>query len=302
MGGSSSCSCTNQSDTINEIKDTLYNQADTIDNIRNYLNNQCQIFHSANDNISKNNELYNKKKSENNKKLNEINVQFSSFTNINTSLKNDIELLYRNIDSNIQKNEEYINNINNLKKDITSNSYSIPYLQDLLLQTYSSFYDAINIENKSLDSNKDLRKENYSIDKSLYFYKEDKIIFYKNINTFLFYLYFVLIIILLVIVFKYRNQLELLKMKYFRVFLVILIVYPFFILRFQNLFFNLFNNYIYLNISDDYDNNEYRNIVGTSSSNNLIDSLNDKKTMFINFYKYLKNYFDKYMNYYLHSV
>jgi len=299
----SNCSCINESKKIKELKDYLYDQANKLPEyekdiymLQNFIDN---FINPINDNINKNNKLYNDIEIENNEKLNDIDVQISNLKNINTNLKNEIELLHNNINNNIKKNEE---KINILKKDIILNSNSLPYLQESLLQSYSSFYDSKNIENKSLESNKDIQKENNSIDKSIYFYKKDKITFYKNINTFLFYLYFVLIIILLVIVFKYRNKLELLKMNYFRVFLVILIVYPFFILRFQNLFFNLFNNYIYLNISHDYDNHEYKNIIGTSSSNNLLDSLNDKQTMFINFYKYLKNYYDKYMNYYLHSV
>ena len=178
------------------------------------------------------------------------------------------------------------------------NSYSISYIENLLLQSYSSIYDAVVGENNSINNNTELRLNNFSIDQSLYLYKLDKIQFYKNINTFLFYFYFIFLIIFIILIFNYNTKNNLIKLVFFRVFIIILILYPFFILRFENLFYVSFNNLIYLNITSDYDNNEYKEINHLSNGNSLFGNIGSFKNMFDTIYYYyykISNYIINFM-------
>lgn len=118
---------------------------------------------------------------------NNIDVKQENNKRIFLEIKKNIEILTNKINSN----NNTIDKINDSKQDLLKNSYSISYIENLLLQSYSSIYDAIVGENNSINNNTELRLNNFSIDQSLYLYKLDKIQFYKNINTFLFYFYFI---------------------------------------------------------------------------------------------------------------
>jgi len=151
---------------------------------------------------------------------------------------------YGSIDDLINTHDSQIKDINIIKGNIVNQSYSVSFFENLLIQSYKHLYDAIYTENKVLLNNKSIKFDMYSTDNSRYLYEIDKVKFYENINTFLFYFYYLLIIIFLVVVLKYNYTSILLKLTFFRIFAVLLILYPLFILRIQDYIYKLFG-YLY---------------------------------------------------------
>lgn len=221
---------------------------------------------------------------------------------INIGKINSIENKLATLDQSISSNNQIINKINTSKLDLLKNSYNISYMENLLMQSYSSIFDAVFGQNSSLNNNSKLRLDNYSVDQSIYLYKLDKIQFYKNINTFLFYLYYICIILFIVIALKYNTQSLLIKLTFFRIFVIILILYPLFILRFEDLFYYFFHNLIYLRFSIDNDNIESKSLNFVSNGQNFSDNLKNFEDMLKNTYNNYYGYFSKLSNYLLNVV
>jgi hypothetical protein len=164
------------------------------------------------------------------------------------NLVKDIKKNYGDISNNIFNNDEKIKNINKIKGNITNQSYSVSFFENLLLVSYKELYDAVYTENNVLLNNKSIKSDNYSTDNTRYLYETDKIKYYENINTFLFYFYYLLIIILIFVIFKFNNTIILIKLTFFRIFVLLLILYPLFILRFQDFIYKIFS-YLSKNIN-----------------------------------------------------
>jgi len=155
------------------------------------------------------------------------------------SLVNHINNNYENINVSLENNKIKTNNINKTKGNIISQSHSISFFENLLIQSYKELYDAIYIENNVILNNDNMKKNTYSTDNSYYDYGTNKITFYKNINTFLFYFYYLLILIVIIIILLYNSEL-LTVFSIFHIFLLILILYPLYVLRFQNNIYSIF--------------------------------------------------------------
>jgi hypothetical protein len=160
------------------------------------------------------------------------------------SLTQKIKEKYGDINLNILNNDKKITDINKVKGDITNKSYSVSFFENLLLQSYLALYEAVKVENHVLINNKNIKTDAYSTDNTKYIYETDKSKYYENINTFLFYFYYLLIIILMFVIFKFNDTNIFFKLTFFPIFAIILILYPLFILKFQNYIHNLFS-YIY---------------------------------------------------------
>ena len=93
--------------------------------------------------------------------------------------------------------DEANKNVNEHKKEILNKSYTIAYFENLMMLAYKEIYDAIVSENYSIDNNTKMRSDNYSIDKTTIIYQNEKIQFYKSINTFLFYTYYMFLLIII---------------------------------------------------------------------------------------------------------
>lgn len=292
-GGSSSCPYTNQGQTIGDIKDEINkNMAQYNDNKysvyydinNNYFPNLSKLYGDRNGDIFNKYPtitgenivtltLYN---GSNSYKIQELRFKSTNpgcieqIHNLNTKYEGQIKELntiinglisqikdkYGNIDSLIASHDLKIENINEIKGNIVNQSYSVSFFENLLIQSYKQLYDAIYTENKVLLNNKSIKFDMYSTDNSRYLYEIDKIKFYENINTFLFYFYYLLIIIFLIVVLKFNDTSMLLKLTFFRVFAVLLILYPLFILRIQDYIYKLFGYLYSFHIFDIHVKNE----------------------------------------------
>jgi hypothetical protein len=181
-------------------------------------------------------------------KIHNLNTKYEGeIKDLNTKkdgLLTEINKKYGSINPLIASHDSTIKDINVIKGNIVNQSYSVSFFENLLIQSYKELYDAIYTENKVLLNNKSIKFDMYSTDNSRYLYEIDKIKFYENINTFLFYFYYLLIIIFLVVVLKYNYTSMLIKLTFFRIFAVLLILYPLFILRIQDYIYKLFG-YLY---------------------------------------------------------
>uniref|UniRef100_A0A6C0HUS1 Uncharacterized protein n=1 Tax=viral metagenome TaxID=1070528 RepID=A0A6C0HUS1_9ZZZZ len=282
MGPSSSCSYTNQGQTIGDIKNEINNNMVQYNDNRysvyydinnNYFPNLSKLYGDNNDSniinkyptITDGNKvtltLYN---GSNSYKVEELRFKSSNpgiiekIHDLNTNYEGQIKELNKTINNLLTKiNDKYgsinpliashdskIKDINTIKGNIINQSYSVSFFENLLIESYKHLYDAINTENKVLLNNKSIKFDMYSTDNSRYLYEIDKVKFYENINTFLFYFYYLLIIIFLIVVLKYNYSSMLVKLTFFRIFAVLLILYPLFILRIQDYIYKLFG-YLY---------------------------------------------------------
>jgi hypothetical protein len=152
---------------------------------------------------------------------------------------NDINVSYNNINTSITASIFANEQIDMNKNEIFAKSNSIAYFENLMLLAYKEVYDAVGLENKALRDNRDMRSDNYSIDQSAFVYQSGRTNFYKNINTFLFYLYYIFVIVLVIVILKFNDNNMLTKLTLFRLFVVLLILYPLFISRFQQFIYDL---------------------------------------------------------------
>lgn len=165
------------------------------------------------------------------------------------TLTNEIIELYGAIGNSILVNDVLTDKINANKKSILEKSYSISFFENLLLAAYAQIFSAVNAQNNAIDNNYGTRADMYSTDNSTYVYQQNRISFYKNLNTGLFYTYYVLIILLIYVILRLnQNTSILVKLTLFRVFVVILILFPLVGLVYQRFIYKLFH-YFYDRIS-----------------------------------------------------
>ena len=153
-----------------------------------------------------------------------------------TGIQND----YSNINSYITKNDKDAILSNNNNIDMQRASFSIAYLEYLLIDAYKQIYRSVYFENVSVSDGLPLRFDNNINQFSINNYQTQRIQFYKDINTFLFYFYYVMIIVLVIVVLKFNSTTLLIKLTLFRVFAILLILYPLFIIHFQNFIYTFF--------------------------------------------------------------
>jgi len=170
-------------------------------------------------------------------KVNELDRINNDITTLNDNILNhehNIESDYEIINTEITENDKKIIDSNKARTDINRASFSIAYLEKLLLSSYNLIYRAIHYENSSIDNGKNDRENNNANNLSNDVYQTDRVNFYKNINTFLFYFYYLMIIALVIVVLKFNESSLLIKLTFFRVFAILLILYPIFIIPFQD--------------------------------------------------------------------
>jgi hypothetical protein len=167
-------------------------------------------------------------------KLGGLNTNIKSLNTNILSNEHNIESKYKIIDERITNNDIQILESNKARTDINRAGFSIAYFEYLLLSSYNLIYRAIHYENNSIDSGKDHRESSNANKLSNDVYQNDRVDFYKNVNTFLFYFYYLMIIALVIVVLKFNNTSLLIKLTFFRVFAIFLILYPIFIIRFQD--------------------------------------------------------------------
>jgi hypothetical protein len=280
MGGSSSCMYKNQGERIDELRDEINDSLNTIrqrlyrinDDGAHGLNNYfvtLRNLYGGNGNDGDDYYAY-VSKHPNTNNSNFINVLGNNeyyFNNVDNNLKGSIqnyydtsmnntrafddkiktinELLikikekYGDIDLNILKNDNKINEINQIKENISKQTYSVSFFENLLIQSYKQLYNAIYVENKVLFNNNSMKQDIYSTDNSKYTYETSKINFYENFNTFLFYFYYILIFLSIIVIGIYNINL-LTTFSIFHVLLLILILYPIYILKYQNFLYKYF--------------------------------------------------------------
>jgi ferritin-like metal-binding protein YciE len=243
------CLYKNQGERIWDLKQQIYqNVKDTQHNI-NAINQILTIYDQNVNDLDATRKLYEDTSS--NYKLTDDNMK----SNIDNLVQNIETLLaqtgknYSDIDKLIKQNDITMNNINSNKKDILQKSNSIVYFENLLLAAYLEIYNSVVGQNRAISNNKSSRVDMYSIDNSTYVYQQKRIQFYKNLNTGLFFTYYVLILVLVYVILKLDSENSILvKLTLFRLFVVILIAYPLFILRFQHFIYSLFH-YFYDRLS-----------------------------------------------------
>jgi hypothetical protein len=147
---------------------------------------------------------------------------------------------YTNISNNITENDKAAILSNNNRNDRQQASFSIAYLEFLLMDAYKQIYRSIYYENVSAKDGIEHRNDTNMNQFSINNYQNHRIQFYKNINTFLFYFYYVMIIALVIVVLKYNSTSLLIKLTFFRIFAIILILYPLFIIPFQHFIYKFF--------------------------------------------------------------
>ena len=273
MGGSSSCSTTNQGSTMDDIRQEMKNINGETKQILNRVkskmslypkNAELSIIKAANDakEAEYTNELKRLKAANDAKeagyikeqdslktqvqnlytdidgRVNQIKVLNVNIESLNTNIlsnEHSIESKYVDINSKITTNDKQVIDSNKVRSDINRAGFSIAYFEYLLISSYNLIYRAIHYENNSIDSGKDQRESINTNQLSSDNYQNDRIDFYKNINTFLFYFYYLMIIALVIVVLKFNKTSILIKLTFFRVFAILLILYPIFIIHLQNL-------------------------------------------------------------------
>lgn len=145
-----------------------------------------------------------------------------------------IEGQYANITKNVRDNDKTAIQNDKIKTDLQRGSYSVAYLEYLVMEAYKQLYRSIYYENVSAENGIKPRFDININQLSINNYQNHRIQFYKNINTFLFYFYYVMIIALVIVVLKFNSTTLLIKLTFFRFFAIILILYPLFIIQFQN--------------------------------------------------------------------
>ena len=244
MGNSPPPSCLykNQGETIWDLKQHIYqNVKDARYNIN--LINKILTQHETNKaDLAVAENRYSETLSSYLKEDNDYNTQIQGQVQIIDSLLKQTGHNYSDIDTLIKDNDTTITNINANKKDILKKSNSIVYFENLLLAAYLEIYNSVLGQNKAIVNNQSSRIDMYSIDNSTYVYQQKRIQFYKNLNTGLFFTYYFLILVLVYVILRLNSENSILvKLTLFRLFVVILIAYPLFILRFQHFIYSLFH-------------------------------------------------------------
>ena len=171
---------------------------------------------------------------------------FSQYTAKNSEHQSEIGATSDNLKHTIQQIEDNygqlaamnidrataLDTIQAITNDGQAKSYAVAYFESLLLAAYRMMYGAIATENTVLAKNKEVHERFNKTDNRTYLYQQQRAQFFKNLNTWFFYIYYVLSIAVFVYV---HQQTPLLELNMYRFFFLILFLYPILIYRFQNL-------------------------------------------------------------------
>lgn len=218
-------------DTLKTTNDTLKTSNDTLET--NYIIEQGQLSGNI---VALRTNITNKTGILNGLSTDITNIEVNT---IRPKITN-IEGKYEEIKEIVKNNDKAAILSNNKKTDIQQASFSIAYLEYLVIDAYKQLYRSVYYENVSVGDGIKQRFDNHTNQFSINNYQNNRIQFYKNINTFLFYFYYIMIIALVIVVLKFNSTSLLIKLTFFRVFAIILILYPLFIIRLQNFIYKFF--------------------------------------------------------------
>ena len=186
------CLYTNQGGTIDDLKQQIYTSTNNIDDDIKYINTRVGQYLTDYQNVEKYQEKYDTDFTDFSKNIDTLKTDVASLMKDITDLTSDLIEIYGNIESQNIINNNITNNINTQKKQILDKSYSISYFENLLLAAYLQIFDSVNAQNHALENSQGVRANMYSTDNSTFVYQQDRISFYKNLNTGLFFLYYIL--------------------------------------------------------------------------------------------------------------
>jgi len=218
-------------DTLKTTNDTLKTSNDTLET--NYIIEQGQLSGNI---VALRTNITNKTGILNGLSTDITNIEVNT---IRPKITN-IEGKYEEIKEIVKNNDKAAILSNNKKTDIQQASFSIAYLEYLVIDAYKQLYRSVYYENVSVGDGIKQRFDNHTNQFSINNYQNNRIQFYKNINTFLFYFYYIMIIALVIVVLKFNSTSLLIKLTFFRVFAILLILYPLFIIRLQNFIYKFF--------------------------------------------------------------
>ena len=235
------CNQKNQGETIDELNQQIRDSIGRTESYLKEINDKSDIYLKNYQQVEKYQEKYIKDFTDFSNNIDVLKKDVTSLTTDITDLTNDLSKIYGNIESQNIINNNYTNKINTQKKHILDKSYSISYFENLLLAAYLQIFDSVNAQNHALENSKGVRANMYSTDNSTFVYQQDRISFYKNLNTGLFFLYYILIVLLVYVILKLNQTTSILvKLTLFRLFVIILILFPLFGLRFERFIYKMF--------------------------------------------------------------
>ena len=194
------CNQKNQGETIDELNQQIRDSIGRTESYLKEINDKSDIYLKNYQQVEKYQEKYIKDFTDFSNNIDVLKKDVTSLTTDITDLTNDLSKIYGNIESQNIINNNYTNKINTQKKHILDKSYSISYFENLLLAAYLQIFDSVNAQNHALENSKGVRANMYSTDNSTFVYQQDRISFYKNLNTGLFFLYYILIVLLVYVI------------------------------------------------------------------------------------------------------
>ena len=240
--GNVPCAYKNQGERIDQLRDQINSSADRTENHLKYIHDRGNIYLTNYRKVEANQNLYDKDLLVYNGNLTSLTNQVTSLITEINKLTDELSVIYGNIENQNIVNDNNTNRINTDKKSILDKSYSISFFENLLLAAYLHIFDSVNAENHALENNAGVRANMYSTDNSTYVYQQDRISFYKNLNTGLFYTYYILIALLVYVILRLNQTTSILvKLTLFRLFVIILILFPLFGLKFERFIYRMFS-------------------------------------------------------------
>jgi hypothetical protein len=245
------CLYKNQGETIFDLKEQMYKNIRYSREVIGSVNTVLSLYDKNLKTLTDITAFYNTTLSNYKEIDNRFNSEIQGQIKVIEALLIESGLNYKAIDEYIQKHDVTNQNINTKKNNIMQKSNSIVYFENLILAAYKEIYNSVTGQNKAIQNNESARSDMYSIDNSTYVYQQNRIQFYKNLNTGLFYTYYALILVLIYVILRMNNENNILvKLTLFRIYVIALILYPLFILRFQHFIYNLFH-YFYKRLAPD---------------------------------------------------
>lgn len=236
------CAYKNQGERIDELRDLINSKKERTKKYLKSINDKCNDYGIEYDSLVTKKESYRVELGKKQTLINNLKDEVTNYVNTLNSLTNDLYDIYIKIQAHNTNNDDNTNRINTDKKSILDKSYLINYFENLLLSSYLHIFDSINSQNYALDNNAGVRANMYSTDNSTYVYQQDRISFYKNLNTGLFYTYYILIVLLIYVILRLNQTTHILvKLTLFRFFVIILILFPLFGLKFERFIYRMFS-------------------------------------------------------------
>ena len=235
------CNQKNQGEGIDELKRQIYDSIGRTESYLKEINGKSEKYLINYQQVETYQEKYGKDFADFSKNIDNLKGEVNSLMQDITVLTDQLSTIYGNIESQNINNNNITNNINTQKKYILDKSYSISYFENLLLAAYLQIFDSVNAQNHALENSHGVRANMYSTDNSTFVYQQDRISFYKNLNTGLFFLYYILIVLLVYVILKLNQTTSILvKLTLFRFFVIILILFPLFGVRFERFIYKMF--------------------------------------------------------------